>query len=116
MENPILHDTLVRQHHIVLCVLVGAAYAVSFGLSFNIKPQYVAVDSLASILLFFGEAVMLWTIFKYSRIEFIDFYQSVAIHIVYAIVAVALMLALEYVIIDTIVPGYSDSFIKSFEF
>ncbi|MBP7358623.1 MAG: LytTR family transcriptional regulator [Prevotella sp.] len=114
MENPILHDTLVRQHHIVLCVLVGAAYAVSFGLSFKITPQDFVVDSLASILLFFGEAVMLWTIFTYSRLEFIDFYQSVAIHIVYAIVAVALMLALEYLIVDIIVPGYSDSFIKSF--
>lgn len=114
MGNPILHDTLVRQHHIVLCVLVGVAYAVSFGLSFNIKPECLAVDSIASILLFFGEAVILWTIFTYSRIEVIDFYQSVAIHIVYAFVAVALMLVLEYLVVNTIVLEVSDTFIRSF--
>jgi hypothetical protein len=96
MENPILHNSLVRQHHIFICVFVGIAYALSFGLSFNVSPIGIATDALASCILFFGEAVILWSIFTYSRIEVLGFYQSVTIHIAYVCLSAIIMLLFEY--------------------
>ena len=98
MENPILHNSLARQHHIFLCVLLGLAYALSFGFSFSISPIGIAADALISSTLFFCEAVILWSIFTYSRIEILGFYQSVTIHIAYALMSVTIMVLFEYAV------------------
>ena len=98
MENPILHNSLVRQHHIFICALVGIAYALSFGLSFSLSPIGISADAIISSLLLFCEAVILWSIFTYSRIEILGFYQSVTIHIAYALLSVTIMVLLEYLV------------------
>ena len=71
MENPILHNSLVRQHHIFICLLVGLAYALSFGVSFSVSPIGIATDALISSVLLFCEAVILWSIwFFFNLVEF----------------------------------------------
>ena len=88
----------MRQHHIFLSVLLGVAYALSFGFSFSISPVGIAADALISCILFFGEAVILWSIFTYSRIEILGFYQSVTIHVAYVLLSVTIMALFEYAV------------------
>lgn len=99
IRNPILHDTIVRLYHIVLCILLGMAYAICFGIAFHFSTLSIVADAMVSMLLFFGEAVMLWSVFTFSRLEVLDFYQSVIINIIYALLAVIIMLAIEYAVL-----------------
>lgn len=112
IRNPILHDTFVRLYHIVLCILLGMAYAICFGIAFHLSTLSIAADTMVSMLLFFGEAVMLWSVFTFSRLEVLDFYQSVIINIIYALLAVIIMLAIEYMIL-TVVSDNIDLFLSS---
>ena len=111
--NPILHDTFVRLHHILLCVLLGICYAGSFGFTMHSSVIGATVDAIACMGLFFGEAVMLWSIFTYSRFEVLEQYQSLAIHAIYAIAATALMLVGEYLVTTVLSPSDTSSFLTS---
>lgn len=111
--NPILHDTFVRLHHILLCVLLGICYAGSFGFTMHFSVIGATVDAVACMGLFFGEAVMLWSIFTYSRFEVLEQYQSLVIHAIYAIAAAALMLVGEYLVTTVLSPSDTPSFLTS---
>lgn len=113
MENPILHNSLVRQHHIFICALMGIAYALSFGLSFNVSPIGIATDALISCILFFCEGAILWSIFTYSRIEILRFYQSVTIHTAYLFLSAIIMLLFEYPVMKISAPQCLPDYIRS---
>lgn len=113
MENPILHNSLVRQHHIFICLLVGLAYALSFGVSFSVSPIGIATDALISSVLLFSEAVILWSIFTYSRIEILGFYQSVTIHIAYVFLSAIIMVLFEYPVMKISAPQSLSGYIQS---
>lgn len=100
--NPILHNSFVRSHHMLLCILLGACYAISFGLTMHISVLGITCDALVSMVLLFTEAVMLWNIFMYSRLEILNVYQSVAIHFVYVIAVAAIMVGGELLIMSII--------------
>lgn len=105
IDNPILHNSFVRLHHILLCIILGVCYAVSFGLTMHSSVVGITCDVLVSMVLLFGEAVMLWNIFMYSRLEILNVYQSVAIHFVYVIAVVAVMVGGELLVMSVISPN-----------
>ncbi len=113
MENPILHNALVRQHYIYTCVLLGAAYALSFGFPYSTAPVSIAADALISSLLFYCEAAIFWSIFTYSHIEVVGFYRSIAVHIAYALLSVALMLFFEYLALSLCVSESIPAYLRS---
>ncbi len=112
-SNPILHDTFVRLHHILICVLLGLCYAGSFGFTMHSSAIGTTVDAIACMGLFFGEAVMLWSIFTYSRFEVLEQYQSLVIHAIYAIAAAALMLVGEYLLMSVLSSSDTAFFLTS---
>ena len=111
--NPILHNTFVRLHHILLCVLLGISYAISMGCVVHVSALGITVDAMASMVLFFDEAVVLWNVFTFSRLEVLESYQSMIIHIAYAIVAVLFMLVVEYFIIAVFSSNDMNVFVTS---
>lgn len=113
ISNPLLHDPVVRTRHILLCVLLGLAYGFSMGISLDFSVLEMTVDAVACIPLFFTEAIMLWSIFTFSRLEVLNNYQSLSIHIAYVIFAVVLMLACEWFILYSIVPNDMPKFVQS---
>ncbi|MDD4760379.1 MAG: LytTR family DNA-binding domain-containing protein [Bacteroidaceae bacterium] len=113
INNPILHNSFVRLHHMLLCILLGACYAISFGLTMHISALGITGDALVSMVLLFAEAIMLWNIFMYSRLEILNVYQSVAIHFVYVIAAAAIMVGGELLIMSIISPNDAKSLVSS---
>lgn len=113
INNPILYDPVVRTHHILLCLLMGITYGISAGISTGISNIGMATDVIICIPLFFVEALMLWSVFTFSRLEILDYYQSLAIHAVYVVLAMILMAGGEYLALLVISPDDTDCFISS---
>ncbi len=88
---------MVRTHHILLCVILGATYGASIGFAIQLPLTVIAVDSILCMALFYIEAILLWSVFTFGRTDMLNFFQEVCIHIVYSLLSIVIIVAIEYI-------------------
>lgn len=98
LSNPIINNRYTLQVHLIICVLVGLAYAIVFGWGIHQPFAAIVMDVVISICLLFAEVVLLWNIFTYSIHNSLSTYQSVSLTVLYGIISVLLFTGVESLI------------------
>lgn len=113
LSNPIINNRFTLQVYLIICVLVGMAYAIVFGWGIHQSFATIATDTVVSICLLFAEVVLLWNIFTYSIHNSLSVYQSISLNILYGIISVLLFTGIESLILYIAHPGSFYSFVYS---
>lgn len=113
LSNPIINNRFTLQVYLIICVLVGMAYAIVFGWGIHQSFATIATDTVVSICLLFAEVVLLWNIFTYSIHNSLSVNQSVSLNILYGIISVLLFTGIESLILYIAHPDSFHSFVYS---
>jgi len=113
LSNPIINNRFTLQVHLIICVLVGMAYAIVFGWGIHQPFAAIATDTVVSICLLFAEVVLLWNIFTYSIHNSLSVYQSISLNILYGIISVLLFTGIESLILYIAHPDSFNLFVYS---
>ena len=112
IRNPILYDYYVRRNHILLNLVAGLAYAFAFGLSSGLPFHVIFADAAACAILLYIEAVLIWSVYTFSRFESLDTILSISINVVYCVIGVVFFSGVELLVVTLVYPDYLYAFMS----